>query len=154
MAEALAEARLAAGRGEVPVGAVVVKDGRIIARAGNRREERGDPTAHAELDALRAAAAGLGGWYLHGCTMYVTLEPCPMCAGALMQARLKAVVFGAWDTKAGCCGSLYNLPEDTRFPHRLAVTGGVLAEGCAAELSAFFRDRRENARGGADKVEK
>lgn len=77
-----------------------------------------------------------------------------MCAGALMQARLKAVVFGAWDTKAGCCGSLYNLPEDTRFPHRLAVTGGVLAEGCAAELSAFFRDRRENARGGADKVEK
>ncbi len=145
MTEALTEARAAALRGEVPVGAVIVREEQIIARAGNRREERGDPTAHAEIDALRAAAAALGGWYLHGCTLYVTLEPCPMCAGAILQARLAAVVFGAYDAKAGCCGSLYNLPEDARFPHRAAVTGGVLAAQCAAELSAFFKSRRGKA---------
>ena len=142
MTEALREAALAAGRREVPVGAVVVKNGQIIARAGNHREERGDPTAHAELDALRSAAQALGGWYLHGCTLVVTLEPCPMCAGAIMQARLEAVVYGAADPKAGCCGSLYNLPEDVRFPHRLKVVGGVLAEECAAVLREFFRGKR------------
>lgn len=142
MREAISEAQQAACRGEVPVGAVIVRDGNIIARAGNRREERGDPTAHAEMDALREAGKALGGWYLHGCTMYVTLEPCLMCAGALMQARLEALYFGAYDAKAGCCGSLYNLPVDERFPHRLAVQGGVLAEECATLLRIFFKAKR------------
>jgi tRNA(adenine34) deaminase len=142
MREAIEEARQAAARGEVPVGAVIVRGGSILARAGNRREERRDPTAHAEMDALREAGKQLGGWYLHGCMMYVTLEPCPMCAGAMMQARLQAVVFGAYDPKAGCCGSLYNLPVDERFPHRMDVQGGVLLEECAFLLKEFFKKKR------------
>ena len=143
MRAALLEARRAALAGDVPVGAVVVKDGKIIARGRNRREERGDPTAHAEIEALRKAAGKLGGWYLHDCTLYATLEPCPMCAGAAMQARLEAVVFGAWDPKAGCCGSLMNLLGDMRFAHRLAMRGGLLAEECAEVLKAFFQQRRD-----------
>ena len=142
MRQALKQAGLAATHGDVPVGAVLVKDGKVIARGRNRREERRDPTAHAEVEALRKAAKKLGGWYLHGCTLYVTLEPCPMCAGALMQARIDAVVFGAWDPKAGCCGTLMNLPEDQRFPHRVAVTGGVMEAECASVLKEFFRKRR------------
>lgn len=144
MRQALRQAALAAVHGDVPVGAVLVKDGIIIARGRNRREERHDPTAHAEIEALRKAAKKLGGWYLHGCTMYVTLEPCPMCAGAIMQARLDAVVFGAYDPKAGCCGSLMNLPEDARFPHRPMVQGGVLEGECAAVLKEFFKQKRAN----------
>jgi tRNA(adenine34) deaminase len=140
---ALAQARQAALHGDVPVGAVIVKEDKIIARGRNRREEKHDPTAHAEIEALRKAAKKLGGWYLHGCTLYVTLEPCPMCAGAAMQARLDGIVFGAHDPKAGCCGSLMNLPEDTRFPHRLDVIGGVMEEECAGVLKEFFRLRRE-----------
>ena len=142
MREAMREAQKAARMGEVPVGAVIVREGRILARASNLRETRGDPTAHAEMEALRTASRLLEGWYLHGCTMYVTLEPCPMCAGALLQARLDGLCFGAYDLKAGCCGSLYNLPEDTRFPHRMQVTGGILAEECAALLKGFFVARR------------
>lgn len=142
MSAALAQARLAAEHGDVPVGAVVARDGKIIARGRNRREERGDPTAHAEIEALKMAAKKLGGWYLHDCTLYVTLEPCPMCAGAAMQARLDGIVFGAYDPKAGCCGSILNLPEDARFPHRMKVTGGLLEEECASVLKEFFKMKR------------
>lgn len=142
MRQALSMARRAAKAGEVPVGAVVARGGEVISTGRNRREATGDPTAHAEVVALRRAAKKLGGWYLHGCTLYVTLEPCPMCAGALMQARLDAVVFGAPDPKAGCCGSLMNLPVDTRFPHRLSVRGGVLEAECAELLKTFFRQKR------------
>jgi tRNA(adenine34) deaminase len=142
MRAALRQARLAAEHGDVPVGAVLVKEGKIVARGRNRREERGDPTAHAEIEALRKAARKLGGWYLHGCTLYVTLEPCPMCAGAAMQARLEGIVFGASDPKAGCCGSQMNLPEDARFPHRVAVRGGVLENECGELLKEFFKAKR------------
>jgi tRNA(adenine34) deaminase len=150
MAAALAQAAVAAQHGDVPVGAVVVKDGKIIARGRNRREQRHDPTAHAEMEALKKAAKKLGGWYLHGCTLYVTLEPCPMCAGALMQARIESVVFGAYDPKAGCCGSLLNLPQDTRFPHRPVVTGGVMEQECAAVLKEFFKMRRGKKESGLE----
>ncbi len=142
MRAALAEARKAAEACDVPVGAVLVREGRIIARGRNRREEKRDSTAHAEIEALRKASKKLGGWYLHGCTLYVTLEPCPMCAGAAMQARIDSIIFGAYDPKAGCCGSLLNLPEDARFPHRPAVRGGVLEKECAGILKAFFREKR------------
>jgi tRNA(adenine34) deaminase len=144
MRAALAEARKAAACGDVPVGAVLAKDGRIIARGRNRREERGDPTAHAEIEALRRAARKLGGWYLHGCTLYVTLEPCPMCAGAAMQARLEGIVFGAADPKGGCCGSILNLPEDARFTHRVKVSGGLMERECAEVLKGFFREKRSH----------
>ena len=141
MTEALALAREAAAEGEVPVGAVVVRDGEIIARGRNRRLA-GDPLAHAEIEALRAAAALLGSWRLDDCDLVVTLEPCPMCAGAIMQARVGRVFFGAFDSRAGCCGSLYNLPEDKRFPTRTAVYGGHMQDACAAVLEDFFRERR------------
>jgi tRNA(adenine34) deaminase len=139
---ALKQAAVAAKKGEVPVGAVVVLDGRVVARAHNQRESKADPTAHAEMIALRRAANRLGGWRLGGCTLYVTLEPCPMCAGAMINARLDAVVFGAYDPKAGCCGTLYDLGSDSRFNHRVKVTGGVMEAACAKMLSDFFRDRR------------
>jgi tRNA(adenine34) deaminase len=144
MRAALLEARKAAEAGDVPVGAVLVKDGKIVSRGRNRREEKRDATAHAEIEALKRASRKLGGWYLHGCALYVTLEPCPMCAGAAMQARVESIVFGAHDPKAGCCGSILNLPEDARFPHRLEVKGGVLEAECAAVLKAFFRKKRED----------
>ena len=142
MAVAIEEAKLAFAEGEVPVGAAVVKDGRVVGRGHNRREQSGDPTAHAELEALRSAAQSLGEWQLQGCTLYVTLEPCPMCAGALCQARIARVIFGAFDPKAGYCGSLYNLPADSRLPHRAEVLGGLLEEECAELLSRFFQERR------------
>lgn len=142
MKKALRQARVAARKGEVPVGAIVVKGVVVIARAHNLRESRRDPTAHAELIVLQRAAKKLGGWRLTGCTLYVTLEPCPMCAGAAIVSRLEAVVYGASDPKAGCCGTLYDLPEDARFNHRCGITGGVLAEECAQLLSDFFKDRR------------
>jgi len=142
MALALEQAARAGAAGEVPVGAVVVAGGQVVGLAGNERERRGDPTAHAEILALRAAATSLGGWRLTGATMYVTLEPCPMCAGALIAARVARLVFGAADAKAGACGSLYNLCADPRLNHELEVTPGVLAEPAAALLTAFFGQRR------------
>ncbi len=139
---ALDEARLAGSAGEVPVGAVVLVDGVVVARAHNRREETVDPSAHAELLALRAACADAGSWRLPEATVVVTLEPCPMCAGALVAARIGRVVFGAADPKAGALGSLYNLGTDPRLPHEFAVTAGVRAEECSAVLAEFFADRR------------
>jgi tRNA(adenine34) deaminase len=146
MAEALAEAAAAASAGEVPVGAVVVSEGRIVARAHNEREVRADPTAHAEILVLQLAAAALGRWRLGDTTVYVTLEPCPMCAGALVASRVERVVFGAADPKAGACGSLYNLCTDPRLNHEVIVTPGVLGDRAGALLSVFFDHRR----GGAD----
>lgn len=142
MGVALDEARGSAAAGDVPIGAVVVLDGRIVAQTGNRREQDGDPTAHAEILALRQAAAVTGDWHLEGATLYVTLEPCAMCAGALVNARLGALVFGAPDPKAGAVGSLYDIPRDARLNHRLPVTSGVRAEESADLLRAFFRARR------------
>lgn len=142
MLAALQAARAAGISGEVPVGAVVVAGGLVVASSGNRREELADPTAHAEVLALRAAAAELGRWRLDEATLYVTLEPCPMCAGALVAARLGRVVFGATDPKAGSCGSLYNLCADPRLNHELPVTAGVMAEECSALLSEWFAGRR------------
>ena len=146
MAEALREARKAWDLDEVPVGAVVVHDGRIIGRGHNLRERLSDPTAHAEMIALTAAAEALGTWRLTGATMFVTLEPCPMCAGALVNARLDRLVYGATDPKAGACGTLYEIPTDDRLNHRLEVVGGVLAEEGGGLLTAYFREKRGNAR--------
>jgi tRNA(adenine34) deaminase len=139
---ALDEARAAAAEDEVPVGAVVVAAGRVIASAHNQREQLADPTAHAEMIALTQAAAALGSWRLEGCTLYVTLEPCPMCAGAILQARVPFVVWGAADPKAGAVESLYKLFEDPRLNHRVEHTGRVLATECGAILSDFFRGKR------------
>jgi tRNA(adenine34) deaminase len=125
---------------DVPVGAVCVHDGRVIGRGQNRREVDGDPTAHAEVLALRAAAQALGQWRLEGVTLYVTLEPCPMCAGAIWLARPDRVVFGAWDPAAGAAGSLFDILRDPRLNHRPQVRGGVLEEECAALLKSFFRE--------------
>jgi len=142
MAEAMAEAAVAAALGEVPVGAVAVSDGRIVARAHNEREGRADPTAHAEILVLQLAAAAMRRWRLNEVTVYVTLEPCPMCAGALVASRVRRVVFGAVDPKAGACGSLYNLCTDPRLNHEVIVTPGVLADGASTLLSSFFDRRR------------
>jgi tRNA(adenine34) deaminase len=139
---ALAQARAAATVDEVPVGAVVVCDGRIVGEAHNRRELDQDPTAHAEILALRQAAASLGIWRLSGCTIYVTLEPCPMCAGALVHARVDALVYGCDDPKTGAVRSLYAICEDGRLNHRLQVEGGVLAEECGQLLRDFFAGLR------------
>jgi tRNA(adenine34) deaminase len=143
MQRALAEARRAADCGEAPVGAVVVCEGRIVASARNERETLRDPTAHAEMIAITQAAEALGRWRLEGCTMYVTLEPCPMCAGALVQARIPTVVYGADDPKAGAARSLFRLLDDPRLNHRCEIVPGVLAEECGAVLSDFFRQRRQ-----------
>ncbi|HVR07018.1 MAG TPA: tRNA adenosine(34) deaminase TadA [Thermoanaerobaculia bacterium] len=142
MMEALAEARRAADLGEVPIGAVVVRGGEIVGRGHNRREVDGDPLAHAELLALREAARQVGGWRLAGCTMVVTLEPCPMCAGALVASRIDRLVYGAADPKAGYCGSLGNLVQDARLNHRMEVSSGILAEESAALLRGFFASLR------------
>jgi tRNA(adenine34) deaminase len=143
MAVALAEAEAAGAAGDVPVGAVVLgASGEVLARAGNERERAGDPTAHAEVLALRRAATATGSWRLAWATVVVTLEPCPMCAGALLAARVDRLVYGAPDPKAGACGSLYNLCVDPRLNHELAVTPGVRADACAEVLTRFFRDRR------------
>ena len=140
---ALEEATAAAAHDDVPVGAVVVKDGSVIGRGHNRREIDKDPTAHAELVAIRMAAARLGSWRLTDCTMYVTLEPCVMCAGAIVQARLATLVFGADDAKAGAVVSLFDAVRDPRLNHRPAVVRGVEAEAASALLVAFFAARRE-----------
>lgn len=140
---ALSQARLAAAAGEVPVGAVVVKDGQVIATGRNAPIASHDPTAHAEIVALRAAAQELGNYRLEGCELFVTLEPCAMCSGAMLHARLARVVFGAADPKTGAAGSVVNLFADTQLNHQTRVVGGVLANACATELQAFFQDKRE-----------
>lgn len=142
MALALEEAALALDHDDVPVGAVVLVDGRVVARRHNERERLQDPTAHAEILALRDAAAALGGWRLPTVTLVVTLEPCPMCAGALVASRVGRLVYGAADPKAGACGSLYNLCADPRLNHELPVTPGVLAERSASLLQSFFASAR------------
>ena len=142
MQAAIDAAEIAEENGDVPIGAVIVCENRIIARAYNQREQLSDPTAHAEIIALTQAAASFENWRLHGCTIYVTLEPCPMCAGALVLARLDRLVFGCEDPKTGACGSLYNIVEDKRLNHRLNVTSGVLAEECKEQLQNFFKQRR------------
>jgi len=142
MQEALALAREAAAAGEVPVGAVALHEGRVVGLGRNRREEDGDPTAHAELLALQAAARALGRWRLAGVTLVVTLEPCAMCAGAMVLGRIDRLVFGASDPKAGAVGSLLDLSQDPRLNHRFAVEHGLLAEASAALLRDFFRSRR------------
>jgi tRNA(adenine34) deaminase len=143
MSTALDEARAAADHGDVPIGAVVLgPDGTILARRHNEREAAGDPTAHAEVLALRDAAAALGSWRLDGCTLVVTLEPCPMCAGAAWAARLGRVVFGTADLRAGATGSLYHLGSDPRLNHEYDTVGGVRAEECADLLVRFFAARR------------
>jgi tRNA(adenine34) deaminase len=142
MEAALAEARAAAAHGDVPVGCVVVRDDRIIARGRNRREADRDPTAHAEILALREAARAVGAWRLTGCTVVVTVEPCPMCAGALVLARVDRLVYGCADPKAGACGSLYDLVRDGRLNHRVAVTAGILEDDCGTLLRTFFQARR------------
>ncbi len=142
MQVALEQARLAAAIGEVPVGAVIVRDGIEIARAGNRTVHDRDATAHAETLVIREAGTSLGQWRLDGCTVYVTLEPCSMCAGAMVLSRVARVVFGAWDDKAGMAGSVGDLLRHPRLNHRPEVRGGVCGEECAGELRAFFAARR------------
>jgi tRNA(adenine34) deaminase len=142
MRPALAEAYRAATGGEVPVGAAIYRAGRLLAAAGNRREHLGDPTAHAEMLVIRAAAELLGDWRLNDCTLAVTLEPCPMCAGAIVNARVGRLIYGAGDPKMGAVRSLHRLCDDRRFNHRLPVLPGVMADECAKVLTDFFRPRR------------
>jgi len=142
MRAAIEQAKLAAEKDEVPVGAVVVKDGKIIARAHNMREASKDPTAHAEILALQKAAKKLGGWRLTDCELFVTLEPCPMCSGAAINSRLGKIIFGAFDAKAGCCSTLYQLCSDARFNHQVQIIGGILEKDCALLLSNFFKAKR------------
>lgn len=145
MGEALAEAVAAEAHGDVPIGAVILDaEGRVIARGGNERELTGDPTSHAEIVAIRRAAEALGEWRLTGCTMVVTLEPCTMCAGAIVAARLDRLVFGAFDEKAGAVSSLWDVVRDPRLNHRPLVTSGVMASECANVLGGFFAERRSS----------
>jgi tRNA(adenine34) deaminase len=146
MAQALGLAEEAEKAGDVPVGALIVRDGVVLGRGYNRREAACDPTAHAEILALREAANYDGIWRLDGATMYVTLEPCPMCAGALVNSRIARLVFGAVDSKGGACGSLFDIPSDPRVNHRIPITRGVLADESATLLRAFFGERRRIAR--------
>ncbi|MFC5402233.1 tRNA adenosine(34) deaminase TadA [Cohnella soli] len=142
MKEAILQARIAESLGEVPIGAVVVRDGEIVGAGYNLRERDRDPTAHAEMIAIRQASEKLQAWRLLGCTLYVTLEPCPMCAGAILQSRVERVVYGASDPKAGCVGTLMDLLQDSRFNHVSPWTSGVLHEECSALLTDFFRKLR------------
>jgi tRNA(adenine34) deaminase len=139
---AIREAATAEENGDVPIGSVIVHDGVIIAKAHNQRELLSDPTAHAEMIAITQAAEYLQSWRLHGCTIYVTLEPCTMCAGAMVLGRIDRLVYGCRDQKTGACGSLYNIVQDERLNHRLEVTAGVMEEECSAVLSDFFARRR------------
>lgn len=147
MKAALKEAKKAAEKGECPIGAVIVKDGKVIARGHNLRETKPSPLAHAELIAIRKAAKKLEAWRLLGCDLYVTLEPCPMCAGAIVQARIDHVYFGAYDPKAGAAGSVTNLFAAGMFNHDVQVKGGVLLDACRGILSDFFRDLRKRKKG-------
>ena len=141
MRRALELAKEAADHGDVPVGCVIVRDGTIIGEGRNRREERGDATAHAEIEAIRAACEKTGSWRLHGCTLYVTLEPCPMCAGAIVNSRIDAVRYGAREEKMGCCGSVLNLFEE-RFNHHPRIYRGPLEQECEQQLQEFFQTLR------------
>ncbi len=143
MQQALAEAEKALEEDEVPIGAVIVHDERIVASAHNQREQLRDPTAHAEMIAITQAAEALGSWRLEGCTLYVTLEPCPMCAGAIVQARIPLVVFGAADPKAGAVNTLFQLLTDRRLNHQSQVVSGVLADRCGQLLTRFFAAQRK-----------
>ena len=143
MAEALRQARAAAEAGEVPVGAVAVREGRIVGRAGNQRELLADPTAHAEMLVITQAAAELGSWRLEGVTLYVTLEPCAMCAGAIVLARIPRLVFGAWDPKAGAAGSVMDIVRNSSLNHQVEVTTGVMEKECGAILREFFARLRD-----------
>ena len=147
MRAAIDQANIALENDDVPVGAVIVCENKIIARGYNQRQQLNDPTAHAEIIALTAAAEHIGHWRLLNCTIYVTLEPCPMCAGALVLARIDRLVFGCDDPKTGACGSLYNIVQDNRLNHRLEITKGVLADDCSKILQDFFgikRQRKDN----------
>ena len=148
MESALREAEKAKARKEVPVGAVVVHKGRIIGKGYNQLESLQDPTAHAEMIAITAAAAGLGSRRFDGCTLYVTLEPCAVCAGAIVLARVPRLVFGAYDPKAGACGTLFNIVQDERLNHRVELVGGVYRERCGELLSEFFAAMRGKGNGG------
>lgn len=139
---ALEEAQKATAEGEIPVGAVLIKDGEVIAAAHNRREADHDPTAHAEMLCMRQAAQALGDWRLRGCTLYVTLEPCPMCAGAMVMSQLGRCVYGAADEKQGCCGSVYDLPGDPALAGQTKWESGVMAEACGEMMRTFFAGRR------------
>lgn len=144
---ALKQAALAAGEDEVPVGAVIVKEGKVIAKARNRKEKRCCSNFHAEIVAIEKACKKVGDWRLNDCDIFVTLEPCAMCAGALINARIGNIYFGAYDPKAGCCGTLYDLPVDTRFNHRpKVVEGGILQEQCADILSEYFKSKRARSK--------
>ena len=143
MRQAIKEAEKAEKIDEVPIGAVVVKDGKIIARAHNKKESKNQATRHAEIEAIEKATKKVGNWWLEDCDIYVTLEPCAMCAGALINSRLRNIYFGAYDKKGGCCGSLYNLPVDVRFNHRLGVEGGILERECAEILTNYFKKKRK-----------
>lgn len=145
MQAAIAEAKKAEALGEVPIGAVIVKDGAIIGRGHNLRETSLDPTAHAEMIAIREASRHLEAWRLLDCTLYVTLEPCPMCAGALVQGRIRKVVYGTIDPKAGCAGTLMNLLQEPRFNHETELVGGLMKQECADLLTRFFRRLRGRA---------
>lgn len=142
MRKALDQAIQAYDHGEVPVGAVIIHQDRVIAEAGNQRETLNDPTAHAEMIAITQAAEVLGSWRLLDCTLYVTLEPCPMCAGAIVQARLPFVVYGTPDPKAGACDSMFQITSDLRLNHQSAVLGGIMRDDCKAILQQFFREQR------------
>ena len=143
MKVALDEAMKGYGEKEIPVGSIIVKDGRIIGRGYNQRETLKDPTAHAEIIALSAASNTIQDWRLEGCSLYVTKEPCPMCAGAIMNARISHIYFGMHDEKAGCCGSLYQLCRDPRFNHQSVVKGGIMESDCKALIKSFFFDQRK-----------
>jgi tRNA(adenine34) deaminase len=147
MESALKEAELARRRREVPVGAIIIRDGQIIGKGSNQTEMLQDPTAHAEMIAITAAAAHLGTWRLEGCALYVTLEPCAMCAGAIVLARIPKLFFGAYDPKAGACTSLYTITNDMRLNHRVHTVGGVLEEKCGVLLKDFFSRVRRNGGG-------
>jgi tRNA(adenine34) deaminase len=146
MRQALREAERALAEDEVPIGAVIVKEGRVIAAAHNQREQLHDPTAHAEMIAITQAAGELGDWRLEGCTLYVTLEPCPMCAGAIVLARLPRVVYGAADPKAGAVATLYQLLNDARLNHRAEVCGGMMVDECGSLLTRFFAAKRSEGK--------
>lgn len=140
---AINEAQKAAAIGEVPIGAIIIHEGEIVGRGYNRRETDRDPTAHAEMIAIREASQRLGGWRLMNATLYVTLEPCPMCAGAIVQSRISRVVYGAADPKAGCAGTLLNLLQEERFNHQVQVDGGILSDACGQMLKQFFSQLRQ-----------
>ncbi len=144
MEEALKEAKKAAAMGEIPIGAIIVKDGSIIGRGHNETETGSDPTAHAEIVAIRQAAKRLGGWKLPGCSMYVTVEPCSMCAGAIVWARIAKLYIGVMDPKSGACGSVFNIPQEKKLNHYVEIETGLMQEACASIMKDFFKDLRKN----------